>query len=147
LTSAFHANAPFGLNLSCFSYMEPIIASAIISGILCGAAGGISTVATTELIAAYKKLRGILQKKFGQDSILLRSIGSLEERPESKVKQDGVAEDIAESGADKDAEIIKAAEALLAEIKKQPGGEKAVQTVIGGSGHIFSQSGNVTVTR
>jgi hypothetical protein len=131
--------------------MEPVIASAIISGILCGAAGGVSTVATTELIAAYRKLRGLLQKKFGQDSILLRSIGNLEQRPESKVKQDGVAEDIAESGADKDAELIKAAEALLAEIKKQPGGAEAVRSIVNqqvsGSGHIFSGSGNVTVTR
>jgi hypothetical protein len=131
--------------------MEPVIASAIISGILCGAAGGVSTVATTELIDAYRKLRGLLQKKFGQDSMLLRSIGNLEQRPESKAKQEGVAEDIADAGLDKDEEIVKAAEALLAEVKAQPGGEKAVQQIVKqitiGDKNIVAGVGNVTVVR
>ncbi|XOF34230.1 MAG: hypothetical protein ACL93V_02745 [Candidatus Electrothrix sp. YB6] len=131
--------------------MEPVIATAIISGILCGATTGAGTVATTELVDAYRRLRGMLQKKFGEDSILLRSIGTLEKRPESKAKQDGVVEDVAEAEADKDAELVKAAEDLLAEVKKQEGGEEAVRQIVNqqvtGDSNIFSGTGNVTVTK
>ena len=116
--------------------------SAIVSSIMCGAAGGVSTVATTELIDSYRKLRGLLQKKFGENSILLRSIGNLEQRPESKPKQEGLAEDVVDCRADKDAEILAAATQLLDLLKEvQP--EAVYNATLTGSGAIAQGKGAV----
>lgn len=121
--------------------MDPIT-TAIISGILGGAAGGVAGEATGEVIRAYKKLRGMLIEKYGEKSILLRSIGSLEQRPESKPKQEGVAEDVVDCGADKDAEILAAA-GQLSELIKELQPEAVYNATLNGSGAIAQGIGAV----
>ncbi len=118
------------------------VTSAIVNGIMCGAAGGISTVATTELVAAYRKLRGLLQKKFGEDCMLLRSIGNLEQLPDSKSKQESLAEDIGLCGAEKDQEIQDIAGQLLKLIKKVQH-EAMYKASLKGSGAIAQGKGAV----
>jgi hypothetical protein len=100
---------------------------------------------------AYEGVKALVLRKFGADSDLADAVKKLEKQPDSKGRQDTLKEDAEAAGADKDEEIIKAAQALLDAVKAQPGGEKAVRDIINqqvsGSGHIFSGSGNVTVTR
>lgn len=100
---------------------------------------------------AYEGVKALLLRKFGAESDLADAVKKLEKQPDSKGRQDTLKEDAAAAGADKDAEIIKAAQALLDAVKAQPGGEEAVRSIVNqqvsGSGHIFSGSGNVTVTR
>jgi hypothetical protein len=109
---------------------------------MCGAAGGVTTVAATELIDAYRRLRTLLQKKYGENSILLRSIGTLEQKPESKTKQEGVAEDVVDCGADKDPEVQDAANQLLDLLKEvQP--EVMYNATLNGSGAIAQGKGAV----
>lgn len=110
----------------------------------------LGSLGTKTVLDAYEGLKTLIKDKFGEENKVTEAAERLEQEPNSEGWKLLLNEAADKAGADKEPEIIKAAEALLAEVKKQPGGEKIiqnVQNVIGGSSHIFSQSGNVTVTR
>ncbi|CAK8719162.1 MAG: hypothetical protein CDV28_1265 [Candidatus Electronema aureum] len=100
---------------------------------------------------AYEGVKALVQRKFGADHKMTKAIEELEQEPDSDGWKLVLQEAAKKAGADKDAEIMKAVQALLDAVKAQPGGEKAIQQIINqqvsGSGHIFSGSGNVTVTK
>ena len=100
---------------------------------------------------AYEGVKALVLRKFGADSDLADAVKKLEKQPDAQWRQVALQGEAEAAGADKDEEIIKAAQALLDAVKAQPGGEEAVRTIVNqhvsGSGHIFSGSGNVTVTR
>lgn len=99
---------------------------------------------------AYQALKIALQQKYGVDSDLVDALEKVEKKPDSDNRKDVLHEEIATVEADKDAEIIKAAESLIAAIKSQPGGKERVEQIINqtvkGNHNIFSGSGDVTVT-
>ncbi|WLE98705.1 MAG: hypothetical protein QTN59_07650 [Candidatus Electrothrix communis] len=90
----------------------------------------------------------MLLRKFGAESDLADAVAKLEQTPNAQWRQDALQEETAEAGADKDAEIITEAEALLAAIKALPGGKEAVQQIVSqqviGNENIFSGTGDVT---
>ncbi len=100
---------------------------------------------------AYDALKVALQHKFGADSDLVDAVEKLEKKPDSEPRQGVLKEEVESTEADKDAKIVKAAEALLEAVKSQPGGEETVQQIINqtvtGNQNIFSGSGDVTVNR
>jgi fatty acid-binding protein DegV len=100
---------------------------------------------------AYEGVKALLQRKFGADNKMAKAIEELEQEPDSEGRKILLKEAAAKAGADKDEDIIKAAQALLEAVKAQPGGAEAVRSIVhqqvSGSGQIFSGSGNVTVTR
>ena len=117
----------------------------IITAAIIAALGNLSTQAVGD---AYEGLKAKLLRKFGAESDLADAVAKLEQTPNAQWRQDALQEETAEAGADKDAEIIKEAEALLAAIKALPGGEKAIEQIIGqqviGDENIFSGAGDVT---
>jgi hypothetical protein len=100
---------------------------------------------------AYEGVKALVLRKFGADSDLADAVKKLGKQPDAKWRQDALQGEAEAVGANKDEEIIKAAQALLDAVKAQPGGEEAVRSIVNqqvsGSGQIFSGSGNVTVTR
>jgi hypothetical protein len=60
----------------------------------------------------YSRLRELLRSKFGAQSALAEAVEQLECNPDSAARKAVLAEEPAKVGADKDEEIIKAAEAL-----------------------------------
>lgn len=100
---------------------------------------------------AYEGVKSLIQRKFGADNKMAKAIEELEQEPDSDGRKMLLQEAAKKAGADKDEEIIKAAQALLDAVKAQPGGAEAVRSIVNqnvsGSGHIFSGSGNVTVTK
>jgi len=50
------------------------------------------------------------------------------------------------AGADKDEELLKAAQALLEQVKAQPGGEEHVRQVVIGSSYVAQASHGGTAT-
>lgn len=119
--------------------------------IIAAIAGALGNLSSDTVKAAYKGLKDLLHRKVGAESKLAKAVEELEQEPDSQGRKMLLQEAAAKAGADKDEEIIKAAQALLEAVKAQPGGEKAVRDIIHqqvtGSGHIFSGTGNVTVTR
>jgi hypothetical protein len=99
----------------------------------------------------YEGLKTVVRRKFGVESDLADAVEKLEKKPEAEGRQITLKEEVEAAGASKDAEIMKAVEALIEAIKEQPGGEEAVQQIINqqviGDDNIFSGTGNISVTR
>lgn len=100
---------------------------------------------------AYEGVKALVLRKFGAESDLAEAVKRLEQKPEAQARQQLLKEEAEAAGADKDEEIIKAAQALLDAVKAQPGGAEAVRSIVNqqvsGSGHIFSGTGHVTVSK
>jgi hypothetical protein len=93
---------------------------------------------------AYEALKGLMKRKFGQESKVAAAIGDLEEEPSSEGRRMVLQEKVAASGAQQDDEVIRAAETLMEKVTALPGGGGIVQNVTGNS-NIFSGSGNVHI--
>jgi hypothetical protein len=79
---------------------------------------------------AYEGVKTLVQRKFGAESELADALKKLEQKPEAQARQQLLKEEAEAAGADKDEEIIKAAQALLDAVKAQPGGAEAVQNIV-----------------
>ena len=90
--------------------MDPI--SIIVAALVAGAAAGLKPTAEQVIKDAYTGLKSLLQRKYKAVAV-----EALEHKPESKAKQESVAEDLAEAGADQDNELLDQAKALLDTIK------------------------------
>ncbi|MGX9728793.1 MAG: hypothetical protein ACTFAK_16215 [Candidatus Electronema sp. VV] len=98
--------------------------------IIAAIAGALGNLSSDVVKAGYSKLKELLQRKFGAESDLADALKKLEKQPDAKWRQDALQGEAEAAGADKDEEIIKAAQALLDAVKAQPGGEKAVQQIV-----------------
>lgn len=100
---------------------------------------------------AYEGVKALVLRKFGAESDLADALKKLEKQPDAQWRQDALQEEAEAAGANEDAEIMKAAQALLDAVKAQPGGAEAVRSIVNqqvtGNENIFSGSGNVTVTK
>ena len=79
---------------------------------------------------AYEGVKTLVLRKFGAESDLADAMKKLKKQPEAQWRKVALQEESEAAGADKDEEIIKAAQALLDAVKAQPGGEKAVQQIV-----------------
>jgi hypothetical protein len=93
--------------------MEP--ATIIVTALALGAATGIKSVAEQAVKDGYQVLKNLFNTKYPDVGI-----DRLEKKPESKTQQAAIEEEIADLGADKDAEILQKAEVLLETIKNLP---------------------------
>ncbi|WP_417915800.1 hypothetical protein [Candidatus Electronema sp. JC] len=113
--------------------------------IIAAIAGALGNLSSDAVKAAYKGMKDVLLRKFGAESDLADAVKKLEQKPDAQARQQLLKEEAEAAGADKDEEIMKAAQALLDAVKAQPGG--GVKISVTGDGNIFSGSGNVTVLR
>ena len=120
--------------------MDPITA-AIIAGLAVGA----TKVSTGMVTDAYEALKDAIRRKFGGESDVARAVDGLEAKPESVGKRTVLQEEVAAAKVDQDPDILKAAQALLDQIKAQPGGEQHIQQAIGSYIAQADRGGNATV--
>ena len=62
---------------------------------------------------------------------MVKSVENLEAKPDSKGRKEMLREEMVDSKAEQDPELRQAAQDLLEQIKKQPGGEQHIQQAIG----------------
>lgn len=93
-------------------------------------AAALGNLGSAAVLGAYQAVKTLVQRKFGAEHKMTKAIEELEQEPDSDGWKLVLQEAAKKSGADKDEEIIKAAQALLDAVKAQPGGEKAVQQII-----------------
>jgi hypothetical protein len=91
--------------------MEPITAA-----LAAGAAAGLTAVASQAIKDAYGRLKGALAARFPQ---VQTNIQALEARPNSQAKQASLAEELVEVGAERDAELLQLAKALVEAIERE----------------------------
>ena len=125
--------------------MDPIT-MAIVSALAAGIGAGVPKVAEQAIVDGYNTLRSALKERFGEDSDVVEAVEKLEAKPNSTGRQTTLHEEIKDSKADQDPDLIIAAEALVAKIKDLPGGQTIVTQVVEGDSNVFSGTGDVTVT-
>jgi FKBP-type peptidyl-prolyl cis-trans isomerase len=121
--------------------MDPIT-TAILAAIAAGAMAGTIKVGEQALVDAYGKLKELLQKKFGSKSKLVKAVKELETNPKSAARKEVVKEEVATAKADRDKELLEAAQALLNSVKALPGGIQIIQTAIGDQNIQIAGDGN-----
>ena len=125
--------------------MDPIT-MAIVSALAAGIGAGVPKVAEQAIVDGYNSLRSALTERFGEDSDVVEAVEKLEAKPDSGGRQTTLQEEIKDSKADQNPDLILAAEALVAKIKDLPGGQTIVTQVVEGDSNVFSGTGDVTVT-
>ena len=85
-------------------------------------AGALGNLGAATVLHNFNALKEVAQRKFGAASKLYKALMELEEEPDSKERAIIFAEEVQRAGADKDADLLRAAEVLLNEVKKQTGG-------------------------
>lgn len=121
--------------------MDPIT-TAIWAAITAGVIASVTKVAEQTVVDTYNKLKDLLKKKLGARSKVLKAVKELEASPKSEARKGVLQEEIAAAKADQDAELVKAAQALLKSVKAVPGGEQIVQTAIGDGNTQIAGDGN-----
>src|SRR5947207_829831 len=112
--------------------MDPV--TSIVTAIIAGVAAGGTKAAEEAIKDGYQGLKNLIRAKLGGDSGVAKAIGGLEEDPKSAGYQTVLKEQVEREQLGSDADIRAAAEALLARIKQQPGGEQHVQQIANGIG-------------
>lgn len=106
--------------------MDPVT-----TAIVAAVTSGLTKVGEKAIIDAYEALKNLLQEKFGKKSDVVKAVNRMEEKPESEGRKQILQEELVDAKADKDADIIKAAQALLHLIKSQPDGGQFIQQATG----------------
>lgn len=120
--------------------MDPVT-----TAILAALGTGAAKVAGKAVEDAYSALKGVIKRKFGEESEISQAIKKLEANPESVGRKTTLQEEVASANANKDHEVLEAAEVLLAEIKVQPSGEEYIQTAIGNYNAQAGKNSTATV--
>jgi hypothetical protein len=89
--------------------MDPITAA-----IAAGAAAGLTSTASQAVRDAYDALKNVIRRRFPRVDVT-----PVEELPESGAKQASLSEDLVRFGADRDTEVVRLAEALVAVIERE----------------------------
>jgi len=98
--------------------MDPITA-AIVGALTAGVLKGLTEIGKTATNDAYRKLKGLLNKKFGATSGVMRAIAQLEPKPDSPHRQGVLQEELAAVHAWQDAEVLAAARHLQTLVQQQ----------------------------
>jgi hypothetical protein len=88
--------------------MDPFI-TPIVAAIAAGATAGLKEEAAQVVKDAYAAVKSFLSMKYPKVNL-----GQIEEKPTSSARQAVLAEDLADSGADQDPELLRLVEALAA---------------------------------
>jgi hypothetical protein len=127
-------------------YMDPITMAivAALAALGTGVVSGVTEVGKQAIVDGYGLLKGLLKRKFGDESEVVKSVERLETKPDSTGRQGMLQEELEAVKAAQDADIMQAAQALLKQIDAQPGGGQIIQHVVGNYNAV-SGSGNATV--
>jgi len=98
--------------------MEPIITTAIVSGI--------ASLGKNIIKDGYGKLKNHLVEKYGGDSDLVDAVERFEKKPDSEARKAAIQEEVELSGAENSEDVVSLAQDLIEKIKEQPGGQDII---------------------
>jgi len=111
--------------------MEPVT-TAILAAIAAGATAGVTDATKSVIGDAYAGLKSLFKSKFGGESKLVEAVEKLEADPASAGWKETVGKELAAAGANRDPELIAAAEAVLAKLDELPVNERQhIQSAVG----------------
>lgn len=86
----------------------------VTAAIAAGAASGLTSTASQAVRDAYDALKGLLAARFPRVDVR-----PLEEMPDSTARQTSLTEDLGRFGADRDADVVRLASALIAVVARE----------------------------
>jgi hypothetical protein len=110
--------------------MDPVT-TAIIAALTAGATTGGTELVKKSVSDGYDGIKSLLKEKFGHNSEVVKAVTGLETKPGSEGRRSTLQEEIVAAKADQDPDVVKAAQAILGELKSQPGGAQIIQTATG----------------
>lgn len=120
--------------------MDPI--TVIVAALVGGAAAGAKDVATEAIKDAYAGLKALVVRRFGQKADVADAVAKVEQKPDSKPRQEMLREELETAGAEHDPEVVKQAQALLDLLKKEGAlSEAQYQITVSGSGAAAAGGG------
>ncbi|GBE95409.1 hypothetical protein [Nostoc cycadae] len=123
--------------------MEPI--SIIITALSAGAIAATKETAGVAVKDTYQGLKALIKKKFESQPKAQMVLEEHETDPETY--EAPLKKKLTEAGADQDAAIIQAAQALLNQVKEQPGGQQIItQNISNVKYAATSGSGNASIS-
>jgi hypothetical protein len=100
--------------------MDPV--SIVVTALAAGAVAGLKPTAEQAVKDAYHGLKAVIQNKYKK-----ANVQQLEEKPESKAKQESLAEDLRDAGAETDEELLRQARASRGGAAARPGRRRSVR--------------------
>ncbi len=125
-------------------HMDPI--TLIVTALVSGLTAGLTAAAQSAVKDSYEALKAALQKKTENAPAARQALETVIAKPESKPRQEVLAEELRELKAAEDEHLLQLAKQLLAQVQPQPGGGTTVSAdnrsvAIGGNA-----IGNVIIT-
>lgn len=124
--------------------MDPIT-TAIIAYLGAGVAKSAGAFGEKVIVDAYEALKAAIKNKLGIDSDAAKAVDALEAKPDSKGRKGTLEEELGAAKAEKDPDILAAAQSLIDKLKAQPGGEQIIQQAIGSYIAQATQGSTATV--
>jgi hypothetical protein len=121
--------------------MEPI-STTLVTALTAGAVASASKLGEQVISDAYGALKGLVAKKLGARSKVMKAVKELEDDPNSEGQKLVLKEKVEAAGIAEDEELVKAAQELLKVIREKPGGEQIIQTAIGNQNIQVTGQGN-----
>jgi hypothetical protein len=90
------------------------VLTSLVTALAAGASAALQSTVEQVVKDGYTALKGLIQRKYAQVDI-----NQIEANPTSKNRRGVVEEELAAAGADKDAEVLQQAQALLEAIQRQ----------------------------
>jgi hypothetical protein len=103
-----------------------LVSTAIITAVMAGVASGTTEIGKQAIVDAYNGLKSLLIRKFGADSEVVESVAHLEKKPGASAREADVVDGTKAVNADKDPEVLAAAQMLLDALKETSEGQQAI---------------------
>ena len=106
--------------------------------------GALAKVGEEAIKDAYHALKAAIKAKFGSKSELVKAVDSLEKQPASAGRKETLHEEVVSAKADKDPELLKAANQILTRINS---GQINVSQTVTGDRNIFTGTGDINIDK
>jgi HetE-like protein len=117
--------------------MDPITAAIL---------AAIAKLAEPAVRDAYDGLKGLIKRKFGANSPIVRATEDVEKKPESAGRRETLQEEVKAAKVESDPDVVKTANELLAKIKAAPGGQNLINQVVSGHHNFVTGTGDINVS-
>ncbi len=97
--------------------MEPVTA-AIAAAVALGAAEGLKSIVPQAVSDAYAGLKKLIQDRYGKQEDVVDAVDYVTKKPEAEPRRQMLEQALKEAGADKDQELTKSADNLLAVVEQ-----------------------------
>lgn len=122
-----------------------LITTAILTALSSGVVASVQKVGEQALVDAYTALKELIKRKFGTKSEIMKAVKEVE-KTDSPGRKEVLREEVTNANADKDPELIQAAQKIMDIIKNTVDGTSISQNAVGDGNIQIAGDGNIVQT-